>query len=102
MKNILPHLDTSMQEIFRKAIDADNQIKELKKQGMAKFARIFPDQSLFSSNGNAFMPYVSELCDDIDLFKQTMDDEAKLAMILKKMEQLLKVLSAFKSITKSN
>ena len=100
MNNILPHLDTSMQEIYRKAVDADAKIVELKKQGMAKFSSIFPQDTLFNCNGNAFIPYVSEIADDIDLFKQDLNDKTKLTAILKKMEQLLKLLSAFKSITK--
>ncbi|MFT5163578.1 MAG: primosomal protein N'' [Alteromonadaceae bacterium] len=100
MKNVLPHLDNSIQDIYRKAVDADQQIIALKKQGMAKFSSIFPKQSLFVTTGNAFMPYVSELSEDIEQFKHNQADENQLALILKKMEQLLKVLSALKNITK--
>lgn len=102
MKNILPHLDTNMQEIYRKAVDADNHITELKKQGMAKFANVFPQGSLFATNSSNFMPYVGELAEDIEQFKQNPADENRLAMILKKMEQLHKVLGALKNITKSH
>jgi primosomal protein N'' len=101
MNNILPHLDTSMQEIYRKAVDADAKIVELKKQGMAKFSSVFPSDTLFSNSGNAFIPYVSELSNDIELFKQDIENETKLATILKKMELLLKLLGTFKNITKS-
>jgi primosomal protein N'' len=102
MNNIMPHLDTSIQDIYRKALDADKQIVDLKKQGMAKFSSIFPEQSLFNCTDNTFIPYVSELTNDIAQFKQVPQDEVKLAMILKKMEQLLKILGALKNITKSS
>ncbi|MFT4924288.1 MAG: primosomal protein N'' [Phenylobacterium sp.] len=110
MKNILPHLDNSIKDIYHKAIDADKQILELKKQGMAKFNSIFPEQSLFNATGNRFIPYVSELSADIETFKQLSADKSadeneskeSLALILQKMEQLLKVIGALKNITKSN
>ncbi len=102
MKNILPHLEKSMQEIYRKAVDGDEKITALKKQGMAKFSSIFPQDSLFSTTGNAFIPYVSELADDIEQFKLDTSNENQLALILKKMEQLLKVLGSLKNIINSN
>lgn len=102
MNTILSHLENNMQEIYRKAVDADSYINQLKKQGMAKFASVFPNQSLFNCSGSAFMPYVSELSEDIEQFKQTPNDESQLTLILKKMEQLHKVLAALKTITKSN
>jgi primosomal protein N'' len=100
MKKILPHLDNSIQDIYRKAVDADENIIALKKQGMAKFSSIFPQQSLFNTTGNAFIPYVSELSDDIEHFKQNPTDTNLLTVILQKMESLLNVLEALKTIIK--
>lgn len=101
MKNILPHLDQNLQEIYRQAIDVDNQIGQLKQQGMAKFASVFPTKNLFNCNDKIVMPYVEELAEDIVMFRASQDQNL-LNTILKKMEMLHKVLGAFKNLTKSN
>lgn len=101
MKNILPHLDQNIQEIYRKAVDADATLAELKKQGMAKFTSIFPEKSAFNCTEKTFMPYVAELTEDIEQFRQT-EQQQQLASILSKMEQLYKLLGTMKNITKSN
>ena len=101
MKNLHTSLDQNMQEIYRKAVDADTRLNELKKQGLGKFASIFTEQSAFRCNEKTFMPYVAELTEDVARFRDT-EDNVDLAVILNKMEQLHKVLAALKNITKSN
>lgn len=101
MKNILPHLDNNIQEIYRKALDADAQLNELKKQGMGKFSAIFEQNSLFNCNEKSFLPYVAELTEDIAKFRES-EDQQQLTTILKKMELLYQVLGSMKNITKGN
>ena len=98
----MPHIDNSMQEIYRKALDADTRLDQLKSQGHGKFTSIFNQQTLFSIDANRFMPYVAEIADDIDRYKTSPEDESQLPPLLKKMEQLLTVLAQFKNITKQN
>lgn len=98
MEHIIKHIDSNMQDIYRKAVDADQQLNNLKKQGMAKFSSIFEQQSLFKCQQNQFMPYVSELADDITVFKQNPEDRQQLITITKKLEQLHKILTAFKQV----
>ena len=100
MKQIIPHLDKTMQDIYRKAVDADKSITELKKKGMAKFTSIFEQQNQFDTKANSFMPYVSELAGDIEQFKHASDDQTQLAKIMKKMEMLLKTLNDFSKAVK--
>lgn len=96
MQQIFNHIDTNMQDIYRKAVDADKHITELKKQGMAKYSSIIDDQQLFVTKSTLFMPYVSELAQDIEHYKSDPSDQIALTKIMKKMEQLFKLLAAFK------
>lgn len=98
MEQIIKHIDQNMQDIYRKAVDADEKLNNLKKQGMAKFSSIFEQQDLFACQQNQFMPYVVELADDICTFKENQQDQALLILITKKLEQLHKILLAFKQV----
>ena len=98
MDQIIKHIDQNMQDIYRKAVDADEKLTALKKQGMAKFTSIFEQQNLFKCQQNQFMPYVVELADDICTFKENPQDRELLVLITKKLEQLHKILLAFKQV----
>ncbi len=101
MNSILPHLEQNIQEIYRKALDADAHLAQLKQQGMAKFTAIFDQNSLFKCTDRTFMPYVAELTQDIADFRDKAD-QAQLNIILKKMELLYQLLGTMKNITQSN
>ena len=101
MEHIIKHIDHNMQEIYRKAVDADKDLKQLKQQGMAKFKHIFPQQTLFNCQQNHFMPYVSELATDIEQLKHSPQDQGLLLLITKKLALMHQTLSAFKQVTRT-
>lgn len=98
MKQVIPHLEQNIKEIYRKAIDADAKLTELKKAGMGKFSALFQSDQLFTTKATSFQPYVEELASDINDFKST-PSEAKLQVTLQKMESLYKLLAQFQSIS---
>lgn len=97
MKQVIPHLEQNIKEIYRKAIDADAKLTEIKKAGMGKFSALFPSDQLFTTKAMTFQPYVEELAADINTFKVD-PSEAKLQIVLQKMDSLYKLLSQFQAI----
>ena len=95
MKQIFEHLDQSMQDIYRKAIDADQKLAQLKKQGYGKHQAILSSQSSYRQQHTTFMPYVAELAEDVASFQQDPSEKQQLVQITQKMQQLLQVLTAF-------
>ena len=97
MNSIIDKLSENLQLIYRKAIDADHAINQLRNDGKGKFTAIFPADAGFTHQGKLFKPYVEELASDINHLN-TLDGEAQksaLAMIVKKMELLLSTLGQF-------
>ena len=56
MENLINSLEDNLKELYRKAVDADNLINELKKQGHGKFTAIFPEQNLLKFYGHVIDP----------------------------------------------
>ena len=65
MENLINSLESNLKELYRKAIDADGQINELKKQGHGKFSAIFAESELFLIKADKFMPYLEETAEEI-------------------------------------
>jgi archaellum component FlaC len=99
MQAIFNQLNTNLQLIYRKAIDADNAIDKLQAQGKGKFATIFGDHSGFEVRSKRFSPYVKELAMQInDLNKASQQElEAALPDLIKKIEVLFSTLANFKT-----
>ena len=98
MQTLFQQLAENMQLIYRKAIDADNALDALQKEGKGKFATIFDDNQGFTVSSKRFLPYVEETALEIAALSEA--DEAKvkqnLPNVVKKMEALLATLGQFK------
>ncbi|NVK23294.1 MAG: prephenate dehydrogenase [Gammaproteobacteria bacterium] len=92
MENLINNLEINLKELYRKAIDADNQLNELKKQGHGKFSAVFADSGLFSVQADKFMPYLEETAEDILNLKNSKEDvvknKEKIEKIVKKLHLL--------------
>ncbi|MDP5031959.1 MAG: hypothetical protein NWQ54_02880 [Paraglaciecola sp.] len=99
MQSIIQKLAENLQLIYRKAIDADHIIGQLRNDGKGKFTAIFPDSAGFEHQGKFFKPYVEEVAKAIlELSEQDEETQKKnIATIAKQMELLLSTLGQFQS-----
>lgn len=99
MQSIIQKLSENLQLIYRKAIDADQVISQLRNDGKGKFSAIFPNEAGFEHKGKFFKPYVEEVAKAILQLNDLAEDAQKLsiAKIVKQMEQLLSTLGQFQS-----
>lgn len=101
MEKVILSLEENLKELYRKAVDADAQINELKKQGHGKFESVFKGNELFSVNANKFMPYLEETAEQILDLKSadltTAENQKALEAVVKKLHLLHTTLSEFKA-----
>lgn len=99
---VLKPLSENIQLAYRQAIDADNKLNLLKKEGHGKFSNIFKQSQVFTTQSNRFLPYVEEIANDLQIFTNTMqnsntDSEQQLQLIVTKLGLLLQLLKSFKT-----
>ncbi|QFU24607.1 prephenate dehydrogenase [Shewanella eurypsychrophilus] len=98
---VIEQLKENLQSAYRKSIDADGKLDELKKAGHVKFNTIFSQKEGFSASSNRFKPYVQELADELDKLPTDPDKlPAALATFVKKLATLIQTLQAFKEQAK--
>lgn len=97
MKNILDELNNNLKLLYRLAIDADEKLDSLQKDGKGKFTALFNQDAGFEISAKRFKPYVLEVASDVDGLTQiTQLQEQQLAPVVKKMHQLHQLLASFK------
>lgn len=98
---VIEQLKENLQSAYRKAIDADGKLDELKKAGHVKFNTIFTKEEGFTTTSNRFKPYVQELADELDKLPTTPEElPAALEAFVKKLGVLIQTLQAFKAQSK--
>lgn len=104
MKNLITSLEDNLKELYRKAIDADEKLNELKKQGHGKFENIFTKEQNFTVEASKFMPYLEEVAEQILAVKNAGGEaekhQAELQDIVKKIHALHNTLGNFKDALK--
>ncbi|TDF36520.1 hypothetical protein EYS14_17495 [Alteromonadaceae bacterium M269] len=97
MQSVIQSLKQNLKVIYRKAVDADNKLKQLQQAGMGKHNKIFVDDIGFKVESRLFLPYVQELSDDIDSLEKMGEQELNqsLANVVKKIEQMHLTLVTF-------
>ncbi len=94
---VIEQLKQNLQLAYRKSIDADDKLNELKKVGHVKFNRIFTQTQGFTSSNNRFKPYVQELANELE--KMPVDSEkmpVALEQLVRKLGMLIRTLQSFK------
>ncbi len=86
----------NISQLLKRSIVADSALGELRQQKVGNFSAIFPPQSGFKANANTFQPYIEEIADELLVWQQTKQHELLVGLV-KKIEQLFKVLSEFES-----
>ena len=104
MENLINSLEDNLKELYRKAVDADNMINELKKQGHGKFTAIFQDQNIFEIKADKFMPYLEHTAEQILKLKESAAsaeaNQQEIELIVKKLHLLHTTLAEFKAALK--
>jgi hypothetical protein len=80
--------------ILKKSLSADATLADLREKKQASFAAIFTKDAGFTCSANTFQPYVEEVANDLVFWQKTSDQQTLIA-IVKKIEQLFKVLGNF-------
>jgi len=80
--------------ILKKSLSADATLADLREKKQASFAAVFTKDAGFTCSANTFQPYVEEVANDL-VFWQKTSDQQTLISIVKKIEQLFKVLGNF-------
>lgn len=80
--------------ILKKSLAADATLSALREEKKAGFAAIFKADAGFNCSANTFQPYVEEIADDLMAWQKT-PEQSKLVSLVKKIEQLFKVLESF-------
>ena len=93
-------LQENIRVIYRKSVDADNNLDQLRKQDKGKFSTIFNKEQGFETESNRFQPYAEELGRDLLALQQDSSEEnlkVKLPQLVNKIEIQLQMLTVFKS-----
>lgn len=104
MEAVISKLNENLQVLFRKALDADKALDQLKDQGKGKHSAIFPKEAGFTTSSDRFTPYIAELSDDIsnlNEFSEKREQEnfkLTLSAVVKKMESVFVTLAQFKGV----
>ena len=105
MQNFINSLENNLKELYRKAMDADSQLNELKKQGHAKFETVFKDSQLFTAKADKFMPYLEEVAEQIlnikNAEKTVTEQQQEIETVVKKLHLLHTTLANFKGVIKA-
>jgi hypothetical protein len=78
--------------ILKKSLVADATLKDLREKNKAGFKAVFTKDAGFVCSADTFQPYIEEVADDL-LKWQASKDQACLVALVKKIEQLFKVLN---------
>ena len=99
MDSIHQKLQSTIADIYRKAIDADRALDHLQRDQKGKFQAIFPQDAGFETSNKRFGPYVQEVTTQWEASKslEGAEFEQTLTSLVKKIELLLTTLSQFKA-----
>ncbi len=100
-KNIEQQLIDNISQLLKRSIVADSALLEMRQHKAGNFSAIFPKGSVFTCSANTFQPYIAEVADDLMAWQKTLENEL-LVPIVKKIEQLYKVLTEFESHYEKN
>lgn len=104
MKNLINSLEENLKDLYRKAIDADDKINHLKKQGHGKFEAIFNKEQGFKTSANKFMPYLEEVAENILKIKESgqpaEQQQADIEKVVKQLHLLHSTIANFSEAVK--
>lgn len=93
-------LNNTLKDIYRLALNADEQIEALKEEDKGKFAAVFHIDSGFQAQADHFLPYLIEVSENVQALSTISDDEIAHALqpLLHKIQMMSQVLNKFHAI----
>jgi hypothetical protein len=90
-------IEDALKAIVPFALQADEILESLSQDNKAKFKAIFPEDSVFTTTGNRFLPYMEEIDQDFKALPEQQDEAFKplLTSLIKKMESIQLILQSF-------
>ena len=86
----------NISQLLKRSLVADSALAELKTSKQGNFSAIFAKDAGFKCNATTFQPYIEEIADELLLWQKN-NDQAVLIGLVKKIEQLYKVIGEFES-----
>ena len=97
MNPVIEQLNNNLKVLYRQALDADNQLDALQKNGHAKFSALLKDPA-FSFDAKRFKPYILDIASDVEaLSKQEDFDKNLLESTVVKLQKIHQLLANFNS-----
>ncbi|MBU2968827.1 MULTISPECIES: hypothetical protein [unclassified Pseudoalteromonas] len=97
MNPVIEQLNNNLKVLYRQALDADNQLDTLQKNGHAKFSALLKDPA-FSFDAKRFKPYILDIASAVEtLSKQDDLDTALLESTVVKLQKIHQLLANFNS-----
>ena len=101
MDQLLDQLDANLKELYRKALDADQALDALKKQGKGKYQAIFPASAGFQVQSARFMPYLAETAELVAAMRQSQQfSTTTLQQAVQQLKHLHQTLQEFQQALK--
>ncbi|MFY8273973.1 prephenate dehydrogenase [Pseudoalteromonas sp. SSDWG2] len=98
MNSIIEKLNDNLKIVYRQALDADQKLDQLQKEGHGKFQALFTQEAGFEFEAKRFKPYVLDVAADVDALSQSEElDEELLKKAVLKLQSLLTLLATFKT-----
>ena len=97
MNPVIEQLNNNLKVLYRQALDADNQLDALQKNGHGKFSALLKDPA-FTFDAKRFKPYILDIAADVEtLSKQDDFDKALLKSTVIKLQKIHQLLASFNS-----
>ncbi len=100
-QNIEQQLIENISQLLKRSIVADSALEEFRQNKKANFAAIFPKGAGFNTSASSFQPYIEEIADEFMSWQKT-NAQPVLISLVKKIEQLFKVIAEFESHYEKN
>ncbi|MBW8192551.1 prephenate dehydrogenase [Neiella marina] len=102
-QQVVIKLQEELKGLYRKCVDADNKLSQIRAQGMGKFSALFGEESPFDVQSKTFSDYLAETAADVAAFEQMSADDVeqwqdRLAKILTKLQAIHQLLAQFKKL----
>ncbi|WOH37006.1 hypothetical protein RI844_16790 [Thalassotalea fonticola] len=97
MLKIEQQLIDNISQLLKRSIIADSALAQLKEDKQGNFSAIFPKGSVFKCTAMTFQPYIEEVADELMQWQQNKDQQLLVALV-KKIEQLFKVIAEFETL----
>ncbi|EKE84557.1 hypothetical protein [Idiomarina xiamenensis] len=98
MQALEEKLQQHLQNLYRQVLDADQYIDDMRRQGQAKFADIFTEDSVFNVRSNKFQPYLTETTDYFQQWQNDKNNEELLQALVQRLQLLTETLARLKAI----